>query len=810
MKRRAISFNFLAPQSVSASENTEVKLRDALDFHLSIIDLIWCHAIVGIRTLQASHILIRAAYDLLTACVRACRVGITLFFAFTFHIPLLLLRFICRVVSERFECALREIIDSWDGVRIRSFPNLIESRVLQKRIPRINAYSDYVRLPSIRLPRFSLSPGWHVHVVSFIIIAFFLASPFIVLGSLESLQDVRDKTIYYGKSGFNHFSAGVAALAISDMGAAQSGFARSFQDFTQAQSSLRAAGDHVLAIARFIPIYGKKLSDAEILLEVGAQLASAGAQSADAMAIVSSPDAFAPHRIEETLASANQAISDIGITLSSVESKLALIDSESLPEEYRTDFTQARNSSANILSSINMLRNVLELSHNALGISSDRRYLVVMQNDREIRATGGFMGSFALLDVKKGAVKNIEIPGGGTYDVQGQLRPVLAAPLPLRIINPRWEFQDANWYPDFPASAQKIMWFYESAGGPSVDGVITINASVAQRVLDIIGPIEHPDSDQPITADTVIDITQMHTELAYDRKKNKPKEFLGSLIDGVRKQIESHPEQHRGELLALVIDALLSKDIQLYFRDEQSQQILHSLQLDNSLPHVKSDYLMIVDTNIGGGKTDAAINAEASYVISADENGSLTASLTITRSHHGKKGDFFTGRKNINHVRIYVPFGAELLSAAGFTPPPRTEFENPPTNAVQDADLVGRESHMRIDEHSGTVIYDSFGKTVFSNWLQTSVGQTTRATITYRLPFRLSSFKKGDRIPYDLFVDRQSGSRIESFGFEARFPGQGTIEFTAPFGKSSTDGIIRHTVAPFLASTPIGLLYSSL
>ena len=78
-----------------------------------------------------------------------------------------------------------------------------------------------------------------------------------------------------------------------------------------------------------------------------------------------------------------------------------------------------------------------------------KRYLIVFQNNNEIRPTGGFMGSFALVDIQKGKILNIDIPGGGTYDLKGQMKKEVEPPLPLQLSNNRWEFQDANWFPDF-------------------------------------------------------------------------------------------------------------------------------------------------------------------------------------------------------------------------------------------------------------------------------------------------------------------------------------------------------------------------
>jgi hypothetical protein len=44
-----------------------------------------------------------------------------------------------------------------------------------------------------------------------------------------------------------------------------------------------------------------------------------------------------------------------------------------------------------------------------------------------------------------------------------------------------------------------------------------------------------------------------------------------------------------------------------------------------------------------------------------------------------------------------------------------------------------------VDQASGTMVSEEFGKTVFGNWVQTRPGETSTAVFVYELPFTISS-----------------------------------------------------------------------
>jgi hypothetical protein len=126
---------------------------------------------------------------------------------------------------------------------------------------------------------------------------------------------------------------------------------------------------------------------------------------------------------------------------------------------------------------------VLEL----LGSRQDRQYLVMFQNNRELRPTGGFIGSFALVDVSRGEVRKVLVDT--IYNPDGQLKDFLIPPVPLQKITDRWFARDANWFADFRTSASKVAHLFERSGGPTVDGVLAITPVLLEDLLRLTGPI---------------------------------------------------------------------------------------------------------------------------------------------------------------------------------------------------------------------------------------------------------------------------------------------------------------------------------
>jgi hypothetical protein len=448
-----------------------------------------------------------------------------------------------------------------------------------------------------------------------------------------------------------------------------------------------------------------------------------------------------------------------------------------LPVEYQNRFVELQSLLPNFLSSAEQITKFSETLSSLLGAEGKKRYLLIFQNNTEIRPTGGFIGSFAVLDVSHGEIVNLSVPEGGSYDIQGAVKNNIISPLPLQIVSGRWEFRDANWFPDFPTSARQALEFYYDSSNPTVDGVVAVNATFISSLLDLLGPVEMPEYDRTIDSENFLFETQKIVE--YDfvnyqdpnsaREEEAPKAFIGDLAQKLLARVEGMNPTDLLPILDAAQKGLSQKDIQLYFPNDDLQKAAAELGWTGEIKQTDRDYLMIANANLGGGKTDLVIDENIDLEVNIQDNGSVINTLTITRTHNGISGALFTGVNNIDFMRVYVPRGSKLISASGFTIPDVSLFNRPGEDWTHDPDVLFIEENANVDSKSGTIISEESGKTTFGNWIQTSPGETSTVTFVYELPFAIKTNNSllqtvknkigliaGDT--YSLLVQKQSGA----------------------------------------------------
>ncbi|MDO8462912.1 MAG: DUF4012 domain-containing protein [bacterium] len=414
------------------------------------------------------------------------------------------------------------------------------------------------------------------------------------------------------------------------------------------------------------------------------------------------------------------------------------------------------------------------------GFDRNRRILFVFQNPAELRPTGGFIGSIALLDVRHGAITALEVPGGGSYDISGMTRTRVQPPEPLLLLSDTWQFHDANWFPDFPTSAAKLRWFYEHSNGPSVDAVVAINAPFLEQILAQTGPIT-VNGQTFSSADVLATITNT-VESSAARATGAPKALLGELAPAVLSRLltlatsddASGNGATRIALVDLLLRALNERDLLLAFTEDDVQRFVASAGWDGAIQQVRGDALAVYHANIGGGKSDDVMRETIRHDAQLSADGRLIDTVTITRTHTGQTPPpgatplaKLIAKQHVDYLRVYVPRGATLLRADGFELPPGDAFEDPAADALPDQHLLAAELNPRIDANAPVRITEEFGRTAFGGWVLTPLGEQRTVTLTYELPWHyararagfLGSTQPADPQPYSLYVQKQPGTR---------------------------------------------------
>lgn len=352
------------------------------------------------------------------------------------------------------------------------------------------------------------------------------------------------------------------------------------------------------------------------------------------------------------------------------------------------------------------------------------------------------------------------------------------------------------------------MWFYEKSSGPTVDGVISFTPTVLEKLLSITGPIDMTkDYGVVVDANNFWEVTQSIIEktgnpelystsspmgqklitqvkdneiLASQAEKDKPKKIIGDLMNRILAELPAKlTKENISKLLQIVDESLSEKQILLYFNDSNLQAKMENNSWAGEIKTTAGDYLAVINTNIAGGKSDRKIVEKIDHKIAVQADNSIIDTVTITRQHTGQKNEPFSGVRNVDWLRVYVPRGSQLLEANGFSRPDEKYFEDPDSSWQQNELVAATEGRAKTDENSQTLIYNESNKTVFANWAMVDPGQSISITLKYKLPFKLNPRLVGvsfiqklsqylnpqapDLYSYSLLVQKQPGALPDEF-----------------------------------------------
>ncbi len=655
-------------------------------------------------------------------------------------------------------------------------------------------------------------------VLLFALVLLLLIIPFKILSYYKVIRPGawQDSLLGVSKSGAAKMISGSESALEFRLGEASQNFTQASLDFVAAQEQMKEIDELVLALATFSQNDNIKLaSQSKKLLaagEIGARLGNDLALAVDSL--------LGPGQMNEPLAPRLANFVRLGrratVDVEDLKRQIDKVNVKYLPADYQQKFSDLKSKLDVLQSGLGNFVSLAAELDEFLGANQDKRYLLVFQNNNEMRASGGFIGSYALLDVSEGKIKNIEVPAGGSYDTAGGLRELVAAPEPLWLVNPLWHFWDANWWPDWPLSAKNLMWFLEKSDGPSVDGVVAFTPTVIEKLLAVTGPIDLTEKyGVTIDADNFWAVTQGiiektgnpelyassttlgqkldqaiidNEDLLAQQATERPKEIIGDLMDKILLELPRKLDKaNLGKLLRLADECLNEKQVLFYFSDSALEQKMIENFWAGKMKSAPNDYLSLINTNIAGGKSDRMIEETINHKVEVQSDGSIIDTLTVTRSHRGVRGEPFTGMRNVDWMRFYVPKGSELLAASGFSRPDEKYFEAPDPAWTKNELLEKSENKAQVHESSGTKIYTESGKTVFANWSMVDPGESVILVVKYRLPFKLRRadneqplvsrinrwFKQEPIVyTYSLLVEKQPGAKASNY--------QGSLSLVQP------------------------------
>ncbi len=548
--------------------------------------------------------------------------------------------------------------------------------------------------------------------------------PIYALTNYSDLAEKKDNIMQNGYDALDSIKSSKSLFESGNTNQGASLLVNALTSFEQAKQEVDSLGQVSKTLLSIVPVIGSKVKAGEHLLNAGEALTFTATKIA--LAKQDAPESFATDKLIYW----HKVIEETYPRIIFAQEELDKVDSTKLPQEIQPQIEQLKKIVDALAQDTSLFIKTTPTILDALGAKSKKRYLLVFQNSAELRATGGFIGSFGLIDIDRGEITNLEIPAGGSYDLQGQLTDHVTPPLPLYLVNNRWEFQDANWYPDFPTSAKNLMWFYEHSGGPTVDGVIAITDDFVKMLLQAVGPIST--EDDTITSDNFSQITSEKIQALRNANSKSPKAIIGELAPLLLEQLKQPDIKKSTALANTIIQAIPQGNILFYSKDKVLADTLKKFDLDGALKKSSQDYLHVNISNIGGEKSDTDLEGRIEHQAWIEPDGSIIDTVTIIRTHIGNTSE----SSNISYLRIYAPEGSELMDAAGFTFPAESDFHAPLEYTQPQEQHLAIEKEVGYHDKTGTKITQEFDKTVFGNWMITRPHQTSVVRMTYRLPFK--------------------------------------------------------------------------
>lgn len=594
----------------------------------------------------------------------------------------------------------------------------------------------------------------------------------------QRILAAKEKTIARSMEAYQSFISAEQSLRDLNFSGASKDFSKAYENLVAAEESLKEVGKTTIAIVENIPFESRADSSLS-LLTAAKHLAGAGEILSSAftflpldstvsitsvLTILNSEDKNSASYIIDVFNEFAEKLSLAKIELLQAKKRMENVRAEDFPLEFQESIAGLGRKIPQLLSLVQLAEDYSKISNILLGADAPKRYLVLFQNSSELRPSGGFIGTYAIIEVDNGELKDMLVEG--IYEADGQLTVNIVPPKPFQHIATGWSTHDANWFLDFPASAQKIMWFYERTGGGKVDGVLTLNVEVIERLLALTGPVTISEYDLTLNADNFRDEIQYEVEAAYDKKLNRPKKVLTDFTPIFLNRLLTISREGSKEIVTALMDAIEQKYMMFYFTDARMQEFFDSQgwsgaihRTSNREQAANEDYLAIVHSNIGGYKTDKYVKDNVEYRGNIKEDGSIIVDLTIKRTHNGGDLKFWWyNRRNIDYVKIYVPQGAKIISSSGGL---RRELEARDYSALhfeQDADIARIEQGAKFFGHVD--IFEESGKTVFGTWLITNQKSSSELKISYQLPFKVEFHNDAGK--YNLYWQKQPGTAAQA------------------------------------------------
>jgi hypothetical protein len=453
--------------------------------------------------------------------------------------------------------------------------------------------------------------------------------------------------------------AGVDRLRAEDAAGALDAFAAAGASFARVREML--ARPWMASTVGAVPWSRRNYDAAVELAAIGSDAAAAGSEIAGVMRDASStPSPAKTSRLGKILSVGRVRIDHALAVLLDAARRASSLSTTGLDPHLAGPIGSLKSQMSSVVPYLSRATPLLVLEHHLL--TGSHKLLVVAQNSAEIRPTGGFVGSYGLLDVGETGLSLDQYRDVYTLKVPKRQPP---AP-PGMLVNPTLTFRDANWWMDYPTSARAMLGFWTGYGEPQVDGIVAIDVIAVRNLLRVTGPITLPSYKTTFTADNLLEELLYLIEVKARGGEGK-KDVLVALAAELQSRVLASGVSDLIRVASSLAASADQKHVQIYFTDPAVQAAVADTGWSGSVapPSGTTDVLGVCNAMTAGGKVNIAMRKSIDYSVELGADGSAETTLVLDYANRAPLGFAFSRTIFRDYLRVFRAPGSILPAERG-------------------------------------------------------------------------------------------------------------------------------------------------
>lgn len=350
-----------------------------------------------------------------------------------------------------------------------------------------------------------------------------------------------------------------------------------------------------------------------------------------------------------------------------------------------------------------------------LGIEREKKYLVLFQDNMELRPGGGIIDSYGVLKLKEGKIADFVIHD--TDDADKQLRGHVEPPFAIRRHLPsvHWYMRDSNFDVDFVKSASSSANFLYAETGEKVSGVIAVDTSLVKDISSLFEQASGNSISYFEIAERIADsLTQKRLMVAFNNDLQK------------------------------VLDANGWSSFLWGEKEEGGKSI--------------NDFLGINEANLGVNKINNFIYRNIRQEAAVGDDGSVSSEIVIKYKNAATSS---SGGDYKNYLRLILPFDTKIseISINGISQSIIDAITDP---LVYEAKNFKPPVGLEVEK------INKENKTIYGFMINVPAGEIVKVKVKYNLAVKIA--KDQNAFSYNLKLFKQPGIDSISYSFSLIYP----------------------------------------